>query len=385
MVFLGDSITEQRMYTRYVMDYFALRYPDADIRFRNAGWSGEKADGGLRRLERDVLAAKPTVVSVCYGMNDGDYGPFQEALYTNYIANLGGIVTRLKAAGVRVVLLTPGCVDPDQIFRWRLFDGREYNLTLARYAAGVRELAVREGVPVCDLHALMLDIQTRAKKDDPKFTMIPDKIHPDAGGSAVIAYGLLKLLGGEAPSSLALDAATGAFRADRCTVTNLAIADGEVSFVRRDAALPTYLDPAAQPILKYLPFEEEVNRYTLIVTNLPAGTWQLKVEGLLVGAYTSEALAAGVNLGMQPGPWMKLGADVNKLVLEYEDASYLRWRQLELPFSWLQFRLPELKADAQGLLAKIDTLIEAREAARRTVASQRNWRWELRKTAAVAQ
>ena len=27
VVFLGDSITEQRCYTRYVMNYFTLRYP----------------------------------------------------------------------------------------------------------------------------------------------------------------------------------------------------------------------------------------------------------------------------------------------------------------------------------------------------------------------
>jgi len=66
VVFLGDSITEQRMHTRYVMNYFALRYPGYSITFRNAGWTGDSAGNGLARLERDVLSLKPDVVTFRY-------------------------------------------------------------------------------------------------------------------------------------------------------------------------------------------------------------------------------------------------------------------------------------------------------------------------------
>ena len=67
VVFLGDSITEQRIHTRYVMNYFTLRYPGVDITFRNAGIGGDSAGGGLGRLQRDVLSQKPTVVTICFG------------------------------------------------------------------------------------------------------------------------------------------------------------------------------------------------------------------------------------------------------------------------------------------------------------------------------
>ena len=43
LVFLGDSITHQCLYTQYVEDYFYTRYPQSRIRFHNAGVGGDKA------------------------------------------------------------------------------------------------------------------------------------------------------------------------------------------------------------------------------------------------------------------------------------------------------------------------------------------------------
>ncbi len=56
LVFLGDSITHQCLYTQYVEDYFYTRYPDRRIRFHNAGVSGDKATHALRLFDRDVAA-----------------------------------------------------------------------------------------------------------------------------------------------------------------------------------------------------------------------------------------------------------------------------------------------------------------------------------------
>ena len=87
MVSLGDSITEQRIYTRYVMDYFALRYPGQKIEFRNAGWVSDTAVGGLKRLQRDVLDLKPTVVSICYGVNDAGVTSYKPETWKLQLAN----------------------------------------------------------------------------------------------------------------------------------------------------------------------------------------------------------------------------------------------------------------------------------------------------------
>ena len=71
LVFLGDSITHQCLYTQYVEDYFYTRLPKARIRFHNSGVGGDRAIDALNRFDRDVAFYKPKYVTVLLGMNDG--------------------------------------------------------------------------------------------------------------------------------------------------------------------------------------------------------------------------------------------------------------------------------------------------------------------------
>src|SRR5438046_3093985 len=41
VVFLGDSITEQRLYTTYIEAYALTRHPQWKLWFRNVGWGGD--------------------------------------------------------------------------------------------------------------------------------------------------------------------------------------------------------------------------------------------------------------------------------------------------------------------------------------------------------
>src|SRR5438046_7192661 len=41
VVFLGDSITEQRLYTTYIEAYALSRFPQWKLSFRNVGWGGD--------------------------------------------------------------------------------------------------------------------------------------------------------------------------------------------------------------------------------------------------------------------------------------------------------------------------------------------------------
>ena len=42
LVFLGDSITHQCLYTQYIEDYYYTRYPKLRIHFHNAGVGGDR-------------------------------------------------------------------------------------------------------------------------------------------------------------------------------------------------------------------------------------------------------------------------------------------------------------------------------------------------------
>ena len=50
LVFLGDSITHQCLYTQYVEDYFYTRMPHKRPRFHNAGVGGDSGVGCTRAL-----------------------------------------------------------------------------------------------------------------------------------------------------------------------------------------------------------------------------------------------------------------------------------------------------------------------------------------------
>lgn len=54
LLFLGDSIAHQCLYTQYVEDFFFTRYPDRKIHFHNSGVSGDCAINALDRFDEDV-------------------------------------------------------------------------------------------------------------------------------------------------------------------------------------------------------------------------------------------------------------------------------------------------------------------------------------------
>ena len=371
LVFLGDSITEQKVHTRYVMNYFTLRYPGLDVTFRNAGVSGDTAPGGLGRLQRDVLGLKPTVVTICFGMNDGGYSAFDQGRYDNFMKGMTGLVAELKKANARVILLGPGCVDPD---RRPPLKEQNYNDTLSKYSKGCKELAEKEKVDYFDLHDLMIDVQTKAKAKDPKFTMIGDSVHPDPSGQAVMAYAILKALGcKDQASGLEIDAAASKATPDRCKVDDLKVADGSITFTRSDEALPTAMDAGAASTLEFFPFTQDLNQYNFKVTGLKAGKWKLAVEGIDVGTFSEKDLAAGVNLATLPGPWQKLGEQVNQASANQENVYFTYWRQVSL--------LPvpdDAKPELEALKKKMAVGVDKAEAARlKVVPADRAWKWTL--------
>ncbi len=85
VVFLGDSITAARTYGKIVENYTLLRFPDRKVRFINAGWGGDTAAGGLKRLDRDVLDRGATVLIVAYGINDIGWGTKADAEHKRHL------------------------------------------------------------------------------------------------------------------------------------------------------------------------------------------------------------------------------------------------------------------------------------------------------------
>jgi acyl-CoA thioesterase-1 len=166
IVVLGDSLTAGLGVAREeaypALLEARLRREGYDYRVVNAGVSGDTSAGGLRRVDW-VLRARPDIVIVALGANDGLRGLPVDALRDN----LERIVRRVRAAGARV-LLAGMRVPPNY--------GDEY----ARdFAAVFPEVARRTGVPLAPF--LLDGVAGEARLNQ------ADGIHPTAEGQRLIA------------------------------------------------------------------------------------------------------------------------------------------------------------------------------------------------------
>ncbi|MDQ2686491.1 MAG: SGNH/GDSL hydrolase family protein [Armatimonadota bacterium] len=335
VVFLGDSITEQRLYTTYLETYLLTRFPGWKLKFRNAGWGGDTsylrtrgvpADQALRR---DVLDLHPTVVTIDFSMNDGGYGGFNQGLYDQHMAGEKAIVQQLQAAGVRPVVLTASAVEKNEPGD----DMQGYNQTLEQFAAGDASVAAQAGVPFADQLHPFIDAINRLRATDPKGRLSSDVVHPGKPGHLMMADFVLTGLNAPAlVSSVTIDAHRGSVsNAQGTKITNVVrTPDGGVTFKRLDDALVFPIEAAARPVLQIVPVAQDINRYMVQVTGLAPGDYTISVNGTAVTHCSASQLDDGVNLGYYDSPLMAAGQEILKHVYAKNNAYFTLWRNVQL-------------------------------------------------------
>ncbi len=353
VVVMGDSITEQRLYSNYVELWCQTRYPHYNLVFRNVGIGGDTSGGGNGRFKRDVLTHKPTVLTVDFGMNDGGYiwdgkankvkepktkelvdKPFTakevEARRATYLKGQQGIADQAKAANIRVAWITPQPVEsnPGDTFEM-------YNDTLGKFSDGLKELAKKnDGLFVDQFNPYWAVIhKARAAGEKGRITG-GDAVHPGPAGQALMAASILKgLKFPRQVSNLWLQVDGKEKKMFGALLYNGAVADfkvedGIISVKRTDFALPFFPEPA-KGILKWVPLLEEMNDYGLKVTGVKAGKYEVRLGGKKVAEHTDKELAAGVNLAaaaLAIGPVADQVKDIVKAVNDktnyYHDQIY---------------------------------------------------------------
>jgi hypothetical protein len=161
----GDSITEQKMYSRIMEDYLTMCVPELDVTVRQYGWSGERAPGFLGRMTNDCLRFHPTVATTCYGMNDHEYRPYEDRIGNTYRSNSVAIVEAFKANGVRVVEGSPGCVG--KMPGWvKSANGTvdDLNMNLCNLRNIGIEIAEKEHVRFADVFWPMMTAEAKARQ-----------------------------------------------------------------------------------------------------------------------------------------------------------------------------------------------------------------------------
>lgn len=229
VLFLGDSITHDGRYIRYLSRYFHTLLPKSGYTFVNRGLSSETASGLSEpdhpfprpcihdRLEDILKEEKPDIVLFCYGMNDGIYMPLSEARFQSYKEGVLRLIARLRAFGIKkVVGMTPppfdfataaakdweGHSEEDAAYSY-LRPYRHYDRVLEAYGDSILSLENPEPEEasednllksldgVIDLRPSLKSLieENRAKNTTYRYG---DGIHPDSQGHFVISQAILK-------------------------------------------------------------------------------------------------------------------------------------------------------------------------------------------------
>ncbi len=368
VVFYGDSITEQHLYTNWVEDYVVTRFPNLRVDFVNAGVGGDRVSGGWAgdinvRLKRDLIPFKPTIVTCMLGMNDAAYRPYDQGIFEAYAKGYKNILNMVKASlpDVRWTLIEPSPYD--DITQPLNFPGG-YNAVLLKYAAYVKKLGASTGSLVSDFNHPMTEMLLRAKAADPALAqkIIPGRVHPSPAGHLIMAESLLNTWNAPAlVASATIDATSGKVTAEANTkVTNVSTANGVVSWTQTDKSLPFPLDlkdPVTQLVLKSSNFVQKLDEEPLTVTGLTAEHYTLNIDGTTVGTFTPAQLETGVNLALLPTPMLTQAEAVNQLTTDHSNVHMTMWRSIEMPLAYDQ---SEALTNAINSLNALDFQLQAR-------------------------
>src|SRR6185295_636602 len=167
LAIIGDSITEQKLYCKYMETYLVACAGRTDIHVFQFGWSGETAPGFLARMENDLPVFKPTVATTCYGMNDGAYQPYKDDIGKRYEDAMTAIAKKFDAQGVKnVVFGSPGAVDTKYFVKSgsKFPAGQDavlYNENLAHLGDIDKKLAAATGKVFADVHTPMIEAMAK--------------------------------------------------------------------------------------------------------------------------------------------------------------------------------------------------------------------------------
>lgn len=198
----GDSTTAQRGSVRVYADRVntKLQSIGSSLSVYNAGVSGNTTDKARARLQKDVIAHRPRIVVMQFGINDSAIDVWRKPPATQprvslkaYVANFRAMITATRKAGAKVILMTTNPL------RWHnrtreLYGKPPYDPhaengfeapTLLAYNDALRALAKELDVPLVDIHAAYPAFA--AKRKTTVADLLPDGMHPGDAGHELIA------------------------------------------------------------------------------------------------------------------------------------------------------------------------------------------------------
>ncbi|MFC5050479.1 sialate O-acetylesterase [Rubritalea spongiae] len=205
IIFLGDSITRMgtkpKGYISLVNQAVQQTRSNDNIQVIGKGIGGNKVPDLLKRLERDVLDHRPTMVMVYIGINDIWHWtrphpvtkePREGTTVEAYEAGLRDIVQQLQQQKIKVLLCTPTVIGENS--------NSAENSRLDQYSNIVRKIAADTNSDLLDLRKIFVDYLRKNNPQNQRSNILTsDSVHMNDQGNALLAKSFLSKFGMKLP------------------------------------------------------------------------------------------------------------------------------------------------------------------------------------------
>jgi hypothetical protein len=311
----GDSITSNGAYPQFIEIYQLVCASSPQVTLKNFGRWGETAAAFPPIMDKDVIPSKPTVATICYGMNNCRSSKVmsEEQAKAWGAGEILTVVKKFKDAGVRQIFLgSPGCVDSEHFTlsqsappNPKAIEATNKNLSMLRDSA--EKIAKENNIIFVDVHKPMIEVMAKAKEKYGKAYAFAggggDGVHPGQAGHLVMAWAFLKAFGysGEI-GTITID-----FAKDTATATeghSIAGCKGRIINIESTRYPFCFSGDPAKPgsnstrsVAELFSFNNDLNKYMLTVKDAPEKTkitWGSKSK-----EFDSSTLAKGINLAAE--------------------------------------------------------------------------------------
>ncbi|WP_372816167.1 SGNH/GDSL hydrolase family protein [Pedobacter sp.] len=191
VIFFGDSITQAGVQGNGYINLLKKTLDPAQYELIGAGVGGNKVYDLYLRLEEDVLNKKPDLVIIYVGINDvwHKLGAHTGTDYDKYLKFYQALINKIQANGSKVVMCTPSVIGEKKN------NANEVDADLNKYAAGIRELAAKNNLPLCDLRNAFTAYEEKNNTADiEKGVLTVDKVHLNDVGNQLVADTMLPFI-----------------------------------------------------------------------------------------------------------------------------------------------------------------------------------------------
>lgn len=191
VIFFGDSITQMGVQGNGYINLLKKTVDPNQFELIGAGIGGNKVYDLYLRMDDDVLSKKPDLVFIYVGINDvwHKLGARTGTDYDKYLKFYQALINKIQANGSKIVLCTPTVIGEKKN------DANEVDADLNLYAKGIRELAAKNNLPLCDLRKAFVDYENANNTTDvEKGVLTTDKVHLNDIGNKLVADTMLPFI-----------------------------------------------------------------------------------------------------------------------------------------------------------------------------------------------